>query len=369
LRHETHVGHAVSQDGVAAPLMKVAVAIAARAAACDQDGVYPVEDIDDLRREGLMRMFARPAEPDATELMNVLRVIGRANLSVGRIYEGHVNGAKLVSWYGSQAQRARLAANIDAGHSLAVWATEAPPGVTLLREGAGWRLDGAKIFATGAGHVDSALITARLSDERKQLVWVNLRGHTDRSDPFRWQVRGMRATVSGSFDFTGMEVETDDLVGEPGDYEAEPRFTAGAWRFAAVQLGGVEALVVLLRERLQTSGGEGDAIHRARFAAAVSAARTAALWVEKAALMAEALDADSVPLTLMTRGVVEEAGLLVMDIVARTLGTRAFFNSHPADRIARDLGLYLRQAKPDQARDRAATAWLEADRWRGDPLW
>jgi alkylation response protein AidB-like acyl-CoA dehydrogenase len=295
--------------------------------------------------------------------------MGRANLSVGRIYEGHVNGAKLVAWYGTAAQNWRLEEDIDAGHIFAVWATEAPPGVTMHPDGDGWRLEGAKSFATGAGHIDSALITARLPDQRKQLLWVRLRGETGRDDASAWRVRGMRATVSGTFDFTGMRVTGDHCIGEPGTYEQEPRFTAGAWRFTAVQLGGVEALLMLLRDHLRTSGAAKDQIHRARFGQAVIAARNAALWVAKAAVMAEALDPDSIPLTLMTRGVVEDAGLLLMDTVARTMGTRAFFTHYPADRIARDLGLYLRQAMPDQARDRAASAWLEEDRWSGDLLW
>jgi alkylation response protein AidB-like acyl-CoA dehydrogenase len=198
---------------------------------------------------------------------------------------------------------------------------------------------------------------------------MRLHGETGRDDASVGRVRGMRATISGTYDFTGMMVQDDDLIGSPGDYEAEPRFTAGAWRFAAVQLGGVEALLMLLREHLRRSGGEKDPLFRARFGQAVVAARNAALWVEKAAAMAEALVPDSIPVALMARGVVEDAGILLMEAVARTIGTRAFFTDHPADRIARDLGLYLRQAMPDQARDRAAVAWLESDPWEGDSLW
>ena len=366
-------GHPVSrsrnEDFGTLSLQRVAAAIAERAAGLDEAGTFPVADIDELRRAGLLRLFARSLESDALDLTRTLRSIGRANLSVGRIYEGHVNGAKLVAWYGTAAQNRQLEAEIDAGHVFAVWATESPPGVAMHRDGGGWRLEGAKSFATGAGHVDSALITARLPDQRKQLLWMRLGGESGRDDASAWRVRGMRATVSGTFDFTGMRVTDDDRVGEPGAYEQEPRFTAGAWRFTAVQLGGVEALLMLLRDHLRTSGADKDPIHRARFGQAVISARNAALWVDKAAVMAEALDPNSIPLTLMTRGVVEDAGLLLMDTVARTMGTRAFFTRQPADRIARDLGLYLRQAMPDQARDRAASAWLEEDRWRDDLLW
>jgi hypothetical protein len=71
----------------------------------------------------------------------------------------------------------------------------------------------------------------------------------------------------------------------------------------------------------------------------------------------------------MTRGIVEEAGLAVMEAAARTVGTASFFADSRIDRITRDLGLYLRQPVPDQARDRAAAAWLEADHWGEDRWW
>jgi hypothetical protein len=46
----------------------------------------------------------------------------------------------------------------------------------------------------------------------------------------------------------------------------------------------------------------------------------------------------------------------------------SFFAGSRIDRITRALGLYLRQPVPDQARDRAAAAWLEADHW-GEAAW
>jgi hypothetical protein len=118
-------------------LERVATEIEARAAWYDEAGIYPEDDIETLREVGLLRTFARAVEPDAVPLLNVLRTLGRTNLSVGRIFEGHVNGAKLVSWYGSAAQQAQLADDVFAGHVLSVWATEASPGVILRREGAG----------------------------------------------------------------------------------------------------------------------------------------------------------------------------------------------------------------------------------------
>ncbi len=99
----------------------------------------------------------------------------------------------------------------------------------------------------------------------------------------------------------------DALLGEAGDYDREPRFTAGAWRFCAVQLGGIEALLIETRAAM-SEAARGDPIQRARFADAVAATRTAGFWVREAADRAADEDLDAIAIVRMTRGIVERAG-------------------------------------------------------------
>jgi alkylation response protein AidB-like acyl-CoA dehydrogenase len=251
-----------------------------------------------------------------------------------------------------------------------VWNTESTPGVRLRREAGAWRLSGAKTYATGCGHLDFAIVTAELPDGGRQMLLLNVGAEPGRADASAWRTSGMRATVSGRYDVSGMPVDEGAFLGRPDDYEREPMFTAGAWRFTAVQLGAIQALVGILRTHMLSLAEGGGDPRRARFAKAVAAARTAYLWVGEAARRAE-LDPgpEAVAFVQLTRGVVEEAGLAVIEAVQRGIGTRAFFTDGPADRIMRDLALYLRQPAPDLALDRAARAWLETDCWGDDPWW
>lgn len=180
----------------------------------------------------------------------------------------------------------------------------------------------------------------------------------------------MRGTVSGSYDLTGVPAPADTIIGEPGDYAKEPRLSAGAWRFTAVQLGGIEQVVTLLRDHL-ASVPNADPVHRARFAEAVAECRSAYLWVREAAMRANDPEAaeDAAPFVRLCRGVVERAALRCIEAATRCVGTKAFFEDHPLDQACRDLGLYLRQPAPDQAADRAARDFLVRDRWTGDRLW
>lgn len=310
--------------------------------------------------------------PGATTdaLLDVLRAIGGADLSLGRVYEGHVNAVQLIAAYGDADQRATLDGDLAAGRTFGVWNTEPTPGLALRESGdERWLLDGAKSFATGAGHLDRILVTARDEAGDKQLVLVPIAGETARADTAGWQVRGMRGTCSGRFDFAGMTIGRDALIGAPNAYEREPRFSAGAWRFTAVQLGAVEALVRHLRDHLVASGKADAPIQRARFAACLTETRSAGLWVRRAAQLAESEAPEAIAFVLMTRGIVEEAGLRTMEAAARSVGTASFFAESRIDRITRDLGLYLRQPVPDQARDRAAAAWLAEDCWGDDRWW
>lgn len=332
---------------------------------------YPADRIAELARAGALAGFVTlPDRAAVASLDTALRLVGGADLSLGRIWEGHVNAVQLVHAYGDAEQRDALARDLAADKVFGVWNTEPAPGMAIEAAGPGrWRLRGGKSFATGAGRIDRVLITARDADGAKRMVLVDIAGTAERADASGWRVRGMRGTVSGLFDFEGMEVGDAALIGGAGDYEREPRFSAGAWRFCAVQLGAGQALVRHLRDHLVASGKSDDPLHRVRFGAALAPVRSAGCWVGRAADLAERADADAVSFVLTTRGVVEDACMAAMEAAARSVGTGAFFEESRIDRITRDLGLYLRQPFPDQARDRAAEAWLERDRWGEDPWW
>ncbi|MDO9384525.1 MAG: acyl-CoA dehydrogenase family protein [Hyphomicrobiaceae bacterium] len=358
-------------------LAAIAEKLAALGARYDAVPMFPADSVKLLVGAGLHKTFAPLASGgDAFEtpraqnaaLLDTLRVVGRADLSVGRIFEGHVNALKLFDWYGTPAQKHRLARDLRDGKMFGVWATEQPPGVTIQTNGAGWALSGKKSFATGAGSLDYAIITAKPEGAERRMV-IAQAGEARRADLSGWRVRGMRATVSGSYDFSGLRLEQADLLGEPGQYDREPRFTAGAWRFTAVQLGGIEALLTETRAAM-SDAARADVLHRAKFGAAVVATRTAYLWVREAAQRAADEDDNAIAFSQMTRGVVERAALDVMELAARIVGTRSAFEGQRIDKIIRDLSLYLRQAGPDYARDQAAQAWLDHDAWgAGDALW
>lgn len=367
----------VSEHRAIARAASISSRLATLGARYDAAPVFPAESMKLLVDAGLHRDFA-PIESGGGVfddqlarnlcLMSVLRVVGRADLSVGRLYEGHVNALALFDWYGTSAQKSKLGETLKRGAFYGVWATEPPPGVRLVSDESTITLQNGKSFATGAGGLAYAVITAQAQHDERQLVVVPA-DDAQRTDLSQWRVRGMRATGSGLYDLTGMTVEPSTLLGLPGEYDLEPRFTTGAWRFTAVQLGGIEAL--LIETRLAMSGAvRADPVQRAKFADAVAATRTAYLWVRECAQRAARDDADGPAFARMTRGIVERAGLDVMELCSRITGTRSAMDGTRIDKIIRDLSLYLRQAGPDHARDQAAIAWLDHDAWgAGDGLW
>ncbi|MGF7154746.1 acyl-CoA dehydrogenase [Novosphingobium gossypii] len=363
--------------GRSSPAIDIVDHLARLGARYDAAPGFPVESMSTLIESGHHRRFAPDASGGQTfadeaarcrTMAQALREVGRGDLSVGRLYEGHVNALSLLDWYGTPDQHRWLARALDRGAWLGVWATEPPRGTRLTQEEGGASLVGEKVFASGAGGLDYALVTAASEDQARRLVIVPA-SEKARTDLSGWRVRGMRASVSGRYVLDGMTVDPIMLLGEPGDYDRDPRFTAGAWRFCAVQLGGIEALVTEVRRAMGETARE-DPVQRARFAKAVVAMRTAGFWVAEAAQRFASGHEDCLAVALLTRGIVEDAGFAVMEAAARILGTRSAFDGERADKIIRDLSLYLRQAGPDYARDQAARRLLEQNVWdESDRLW
>ena len=348
----------------------------ARAGDHDQDGAYPAEDVAALHESGLVTavlpMSNGGAGLSGVALSEVLRSIGSGSLPLGRLFEGHVNALELVLRYGERQQVDLVAAEARAGKLFGVWNTDDANDLRLVRRRERYRLVGRKILASGAGHIERPLVTATDEDGRRLMVLPKLRA-SDRADLSGWTAQGMRASATGAVDFTGIEIDPIEILGRAGDYERQPWFSGGAWRFAAVQLGGMERLFDLLRRHLQETNRGRDPHQAARLGESVMAIETARLWVAQAASLTEApLDSRApeqlVAYVNLARLAVEAAALDLMQLVQRSVGLRAFLRPNPIERISRDLATYLRQPGPDRALTDAA-AWILAQPATTQDLW
>jgi alkylation response protein AidB-like acyl-CoA dehydrogenase len=208
-------------------------------------------------------------------------------------------------------------------------------------------LTGEKLFCSAAGAAKQALITAE-SEAGNQMLLVPVTPNsrvTDRGV----KLAGMRAAATGSVDFTGVVVQQEALIGEPGDYLREPAFSTGAWRSSAVALGGLAALIDTARQELCSRGRADNPFQRMRFGQTVIAHETGRLWLLEAVKRVDrATAAEAVAYVNLARTAVETACLDALRYTQRSLGLSAFIQGSKAERIARDLATYLRQPAPDE---------------------
>jgi alkylation response protein AidB-like acyl-CoA dehydrogenase len=342
-------------------------AMQSRALQHDRDSTFPAEDMALLRGLGALAapvpmalgglgMGSEPA--GALKLLDALRLLGRGNLSVGRLYEAHVNALRLVARLGTLAQVRQVAADALAGHLFGLWVTDRPDAPLHIR--ADGMLDGTKFPCSGAGRVTRALVTARAPSGETLMLVANV--ETASADLSKWDAHGMRASVSGAVDLTGLPAGT--ALGNAGDYLRQPDFSAGAWRASAVTLGGLEALVGAFRDMLVARQRAADPHQRARVGSALIAQETARMWVRRAALLGEANEGDAGDIANtvnLARIAVEQSCLKIIHLVQRGLGMAAFQRATLPELLLRDLSFYLRQPAPDETLTEAAGHFMQRD--------
>ncbi|GAB3893249.1 acyl-CoA dehydrogenase family protein [Spirosoma agri] len=338
--------------------------IASVAAQTDEDGTFPETAFGWLTEAGLLAVTLPGQEldnrlPVTDQLLNLLKRIGTGNLAVGRIYEGHINALNLIDLYANSDQKRVWADDVRKYDRLfSVWNTQAGDGVRIHAIGDGrYRLEGSKTFCSGAGWIHRPLVTGELIGAEKK-GWQMCIIPTERVQPIPqdtrfWQPLGMRASVSYKLDFTGVELTDADLLGEPGDYFRQPYFSGGAIRFAAVQLGGAEAVFNETRSFLASMNRIDDQAQKTRLAEMAYLIESGNQWLASSGTKADEWitrggETDKiVAYANMTRTAIEEICLRVMQLAERSVGARGLMRPLPFERIHRDLTFYLRQPAPD----------------------
>ena len=296
-----------------------------------------------------MLSLADPSEPPALlDLLRLLYRTGREDLPLGRLFEGHVDALQIVSRYATDHQRAILTDAAAGGAAFGVWNADLTGEPLRIEEA---RLFGGKSFASGAGILSHALVTLDVEGGR-QLVLLDLARTPPAIDRSFWSVVGMQRSETHIVRWDGAAIAPDHLIGAPGDYLREPWFSGGALRFAAVQAGGIAALVDHVRDHLVGTGRAGDPHQAGRLAQLYALAESAAGAVRSAAEEWFGADDARLPLVSAARAAVYEAGGQALGLAQEAVGVQSLFKRHPLATTITDLAVYLRQPGPDAQRMR-----------------
>jgi hypothetical protein len=251
----------------------VAGQLAATAAERERAGGDPVSEIGLLRTSGLLG-FAAPAGfggagGSLSQALRLLRIVAAGDGAVGQLLACHYGGSLWSYILGTRAQWQRAARGAGELGWLAGGAAAArDSGLTLARDGDGFRISGLTGPVTGAALADTVMVTV---PDRGQLVTFEIPpdriGITigDRDAP------GARLTASG-------RLRLDEVVASPGELLAGlhgfpgDRALRGALRARFGQLALVQLSLGLVEGALGDAAADARRIPRAGGRAAVSTA-------------------------------------------------------------------------------------------------
>lgn len=325
------------------------------------DGRFPDAAWSALERAGITAATVEPVP--AAEELGLVRAVSRADVSLGRLLDGHFNAVeRLRVQVDPELAAAELAGVRSGALRLGVWGADPIPGeghpAELHTGPDGDRLTGTKVFCSGAGGLHRAFVLCRepRGTAPSQLAYVDLTGRSTRVDRDWFRGAGMRGSASHRVDFA--EAAVLWRAREAGALMQEPWFSGDAVRTAASWVGGLDTVAEETRATLVAKGATGE-LEALALARVETARQTAGLWLAEAARRIEAGGADRA-LTAHLRDAVSGALRDGLDASAAAVGSRPFATGTPLERARRDLETYVLQHRLEPILVRAGRAALEA---------
>jgi alkylation response protein AidB-like acyl-CoA dehydrogenase len=271
-----------------------------------------------------------------------LAELARQDLPLARLAEAHLDAIAILAEAGMPHKPGLYG----------VWAAETAGLRLELHNG---QLTGKKMFCSGAGLLDHALVTVG-----DRLVDVSLRDHPDTLsvDLSAWKIDAFAETNTAAVTFAATPAA--DVVGETRWYLNRPGFWHGACGPAACWAGGAMALydcaAAQQREDPHTM--------------AHLAAMHANVWAMAAYLQCAGAEIDSAPCdrqaaiirALSLRHLIEQAASDILRRFGRAYGPRALAYDAAVSKLYREVELYIRQSHAE--RDLEVLGRQLTEKWR-----
>ncbi|GAC78503.1 acyl-CoA dehydrogenase family protein [Gordonia malaquae] len=205
----------------------VAAELRATAAERDRANAAPTAEIELLRSHDLLQV-GEPVELGGSGLnyaqtQQITRRIARGDTSIAHLLGYHYAQQRIAHLFGTPEQAEALSRR-NAQEKLFWGGVQNPrggSGLVLTRDEDGFRLNGRRTFASGAGVGDQLSVTATFGDA---LVFLSLPAGKEGFTPLGdWDNIGQRLTDSGGVEFVNTPISRDEILGDP---DSPPTFTA-----------------------------------------------------------------------------------------------------------------------------------------------
>lgn len=169
----------------------------------------------------------------------ILSELGRADLSMARLGEAHLDALAILSEGGREPLEGVL---------YGVWASDGPKSrLTAERADGYWRVSGVKPYCSGAPFATAALVTAQ-SQLGVLLFEVELTTRGIRIERSEGSNPAMADTLTCPVSFDGVMLSESSVIGAPNWYLNRPGVWHGAIGAAACWAGGAKSLVDAARK-------------------------------------------------------------------------------------------------------------------------
>lgn len=211
---------------------RVADALAADALARDRANAQPFAEVRLLREAGLLDLLA-PAEFGGAgghfeTAFEVIRILAAADGSISQLLAYHyINQSSIAFYAPAEAQAAWWRRTVEERWLWGDSVNPVDPALVLTREGAGYRLNGAKRFSTGSGVGEVIVVNAQVEGTGELLAFVVPRDAQGLEIVDDWNYLGQRLSASNSLVYRNVRIEPADVLGPVTDEPVSTLLTPG----------------------------------------------------------------------------------------------------------------------------------------------
>lgn len=211
---------------------QVAGTLAADALARDRANAQPFAEVRLLREAGLLDLLA-PAEFGGAgghfeTAFEVIRILAAADGSISQLLAYHyINQSSIAFYAPAEAQAAWWRRTVEERWLWGDSVNPVDPALVLTREGAGYRLNGAKRFSTGSGVGEVIVVNAQVEGTGELLAFVVPRDAQGLEIVDDWDYLGQRLSASNSLVYRNVRIEPADVLGPVTDEPVSTLLTPG----------------------------------------------------------------------------------------------------------------------------------------------